>query len=56
MLNMKMVHLFFDWLNEGEDDWEELGLKENAPESAKEAYKEFLRLAKEDRETGSTNI
>ena len=55
MLHPGMVELFYDWLNEGEESWEKLGLKEDAPEAAKEAYSEYLELAKEDRENDTTN-
>jgi len=45
------VPLFYDWLNDypddlGEDEdmsWEELGLKPDAPQEAKDAFNEYLK-------------
>ena len=50
MLSYDDIGGFYDWLNDvpddlGEDEfapsWEELGLKPNAPQSAKRAYKKY---------------
>jgi len=48
---MSEIPVFYEWLNEYPDDlgedkdmsWEELGLKPDAPQSAKDAFNEYLQ-------------
>ena len=39
---------FIDYLNNVKGDWEKTGLRPDAPESAKKAFTEYLKLEKEN--------
>ena len=57
MLEGGFEEKFVDWLNDWADpnifqSWEELGLKECAPEEANAAYAEYLAMNERSRQTG----
>ena len=52
MLNPAFVGKFIDWLKPGDKQWEDRGLKDDAPESAKIAYKEYQEIMKEAEKKG----
>ena len=47
MLSPSFVLKFVDWLNYCDGSWEERGIKDEAPQEAKEAYAEYLRIAED---------
>jgi hypothetical protein len=52
MINGDFLDKFYDWLKEGNASWEELGLKDDAPDEAKTAYTEYVEMMKQAREEG----
>jgi len=58
MLLSEVYKDFIDYLNPSEKPktWAELGLVNNAPESAVKAYKEYLKIEKENDELKKQGI
>jgi hypothetical protein len=52
MIDTGLLDKFYDWLQEGDSNWENRGLKDNAPEEAKNAYAEYLEMIKIAQEKG----
>jgi len=52
MLNPAFVLKFENWLKLGDKPWGERGIKENAPQEAKEAYVKYLEMEKEAKKVG----
>jgi hypothetical protein len=55
MTDGKLEILFFKWLNEKtkiEETWVDLGLRENAPQSAVEVYEEYKKIMEHNRLIG----
>jgi hypothetical protein len=52
MIHGDFLDKFYDWLKEGNAPWEELGLKDNAPEEAEKAYAKYVEMMKEAQEKG----
>ena len=54
MLNPYFVSLFIDWLREDtKGTWAERGIRDDAPESAKEAYARYLEIEEDAKKTGA---
>jgi hypothetical protein len=52
MIDTELLDKFYFWLQEGDSDWENRGLKDNAPEEAEKAYDEYLKMIKRAQEEG----
>ena len=52
MLSPAFVLKFEEWLKNVEGTWEERGIREDAPQEAKEAYAKYLEIEKEAKEKG----
>jgi len=52
MYDPEFCQLFFGYLNEGDKPWIELGLIDNAPESAVKAYEEYVKMETENIKQG----